>query len=116
MGNTERDLPSATVRLSRVISTFLESAGFRQDDVYHLAVNLADIWEASTKLTRLVSRFPQHDAQDIDTVQGLLIDISTQCDHARYHMNDMQEPLRRILDHITDMLGDEIGDDEDEDE
>ena len=63
-----------------------------------LCTDLADIWSAHTSLTDNLKTFIESDEDDWGRLGDVLVDIRSELDHMKWHINSVDEPIQRIAE------------------
>jgi len=64
---------------------------------------LADIWSAHTSLTDNLKTFIESDEDDWGRLGDVLVDIRSELDHMKWHINSVDEPIQRIAERAYEL-------------
>ena len=67
-------------------------------ELSRLCTDLADIWGAHTALTDNLKTFLESDEDGWGCLGDVLVDIRSELDHMKWHINSVDEPIQRIAE------------------
>tara|TARA_B100000949_G_scaffold225602_1_gene230021 strand:+ start:367 stop:741 length:375 start_codon:yes stop_codon:yes gene_type:complete len=84
----------------------LKEKGLPEDmdqELSMLCTDLADIWGAHTILTENLKTFIESDEDSWSHLGDVLVDIRSELDHMKWHINSIEEPIHRIVERAYEL-------------
>jgi len=92
--------------MAHQILVLLKEKGLPEEmdqELSRLCTDLADIWSAHTTLTDNLKAFIESNEDDWGRLGDVLVDIRSELDHMKWHINSVDEPIQRIAERAYEL-------------